>query len=148
MNLSTKLIEHSPEFAPAYGRLGHAYLALGRQSEAIAAFEKAVKFDGRSSNGLGELGYGYASTGRRQDALAILKEIEERYAQKKAKSVDLAIVFVGLGDKDKAFELLEKDFKARDGDLALIRWKPFWAPLRDDPRYDSLIRRMGLKTED
>jgi hypothetical protein len=51
---------------------------------------------------------------------------------------------VGLGDKDKAFEWLEKDFQARNGKLTEIRWQLQFEPLRDDPRFQELLRRMGL----
>ncbi len=144
VQMSLKLIEISPEFGPAYERLGDAYFALGRPAEAVAAFEKAAELDKRASYSLGELGNAYARVGRRPEALALLKELEERYARKEAKGSDLAFVFLGLGDKDKVFEWLEKDFEVRDGDLPLISWLLFWEPIRDDPRYESLIERMGL----
>jgi hypothetical protein len=53
-------------------------------------------------------------------------------------------VYAGLGDKDKAFEWLEKDFQSRNGDLAYIRWEIPYESLRDDPRYKDLLKRMGL----
>lgn len=51
---------------------------------------------------------------------------------------------LGLGDKDKAFEWLEKDFQDRNGKLAEIRWQIQFEPLRDDPRFKDLIKRIGL----
>jgi hypothetical protein len=56
----------------------------------------------------------------------------------------IAAVYVGLGDKDKAFEWLGKDFEARNGKLPEIRWQMQFEPLRDDPRFTDLLKRMNL----
>jgi len=58
---------------------------------------------------------------------------------------DLAAIYAGLGDKDQAFAWLEKDFQARSGLLPRIRWYVPYEPLRNDPRYADLLRRMGFK---
>ena len=139
-----RLIEQSPEFSAVYQRLGYTYFALGRPADAIPLFEKASELSNRESYALGDLGYAYARVGRSAQALGLLKELEERYAGKEAKAVDAALVLVGLGDKNKAFEWLERSLKNKEGELPLLRWKPYWAPLRDDPRYASLLKRMNL----
>jgi len=144
IQMSLKLIEISPEFGLAYERLGYAYFALGRPAEAVAAFEKVAELDKKASFASSELGYAYARVGRRSEALALLKELEARYARKEARGVDIALIFLGLGDKDKVFEWLEKDFQTKDGDLPDISWAYYWEPIRDDPRYGSLLKRMGL----
>ena len=54
-------------------------------------------------------------------------------------------MYAGLGDKDKAFAWLEKDFQQRSGQLPFIRWWPNFESLRSDSRYDDLVRRMGLQ---
>lgn len=139
-----KLIEISPDFGLIYVPLGRAYLALGRHADGISAFERAVELTERGSYELGELGYGYAFVGRRSEALAVLKELEARHARIEAKGMSLANVYIGLADKDKAFEWLEKDFQSRNAELGMITWLPYWEPLRDDARYASLLKRMGL----
>ena len=75
---------------------------------------------------------------------AIAKELEEKYARKKSNGSNVAGAYVGLGEKDKAFEWLEKDFQTRDGYLVTIRWTIPFEPLRDDPRFKDLLIRMGL----
>ncbi len=142
---SLKLIEISPDFAVGYVPLGRAYLALGRPDDAIAALEKAVDLNQRAGYELGELGYAYAKSGRRSEAQQILKELEEKYTRKEAKGMNVAAIYVGFGDKDKAFEWLEKDLRSRNGELGMITWLLTWEPLRADPRYSSLVRRMGLR---
>jgi TolB-like protein/Tfp pilus assembly protein PilF len=141
---SLKIIELDPTFGPAYQYLALSYLKQGRSAEAIATAEKAVDLTNRSGITLGDLGYVYAATGRRADAIARIKELEEKYTRKEAIGQYIASVYVGLGDKDKAFEWLEKDFQARNGKLAEIRWQIQFEPLRDDPRFKDLIRRLGL----
>ena len=141
---SLKIIELDPDFPAAHRTLGLAYLMLGRKAEAIAALEKAAELRGRSSLSLGSLGYAYAETGRRPEALAIIKELEEKFSRNEGTGRDVAAVYSGLGDKDKAFEWLEKTFE-RKGDLGFTRWEIPWESLREDPRYKDLLKRMGLK---
>ena len=141
---SRKIIELDPNFAPAYEYLALSYLKRGRNAEAIAAAEKAVDLNNRAGITLGDLGNVYAVVGKRAEAIDKIRELEEKYSRKEAIGQYIAAVYVGLGDKDKAFEWLEKDFQARNGKLAEIRWQLQFEPLRDDPRFKDLIKRMGL----
>jgi len=141
---SLKLIELDPNFGPAYEYLSQSYLKLGRNAEAIAAAEKAVELSNRSSISVGDLGFVYASTKKPAEAMQLIRELEEKYARKEAIGQYIAPIYVGLGDKDKAFEWLEKDFQSRNGKLVEIRWQLQFEPLRDDPRYKDLIKGMGL----
>jgi serine/threonine protein kinase/tetratricopeptide (TPR) repeat protein len=141
---SLKIIELDPNFAPAYEYLALSYLKLGRNAEAIAAAEKAGDLSKRAGIALGDLGYVYAAVGKRAEAIDKIKELEEKYIRKEAIGQYIAAVYVGLGDKDRAFEWLEKDFQARNGKLAEIRWQIQFEPLRDDPRFKDLIKRIGL----
>jgi eukaryotic-like serine/threonine-protein kinase len=138
-----EIIALDPNFPPAYQYLGLSVLKEGRQAEAIANFEKAVELSNRAGDALLFLGYGYAVTGRRNEALTIVKELEEKYAKKESSALSIAAVYAGLGDKDKAFEWLEKEFQAK-GDLGNIRWDIPYESLRDDPRYKDLLKWMGL----
>jgi tetratricopeptide (TPR) repeat protein len=141
---SLKVIELDPNFAPAYEYLALSYLKRGRNAEAIAAAEKAVDLNNRAGITLGDLGNVYAVVGKRAEAIDKIKELEEKYTRKEAIGQYIAAVYVGLGDKDKAFEWLEKDFQARNGKLGEIRWQIQFEPLRDDPRFKDLIKRIGL----
>jgi serine/threonine protein kinase/Flp pilus assembly protein TadD len=141
---SLKIIELDPNFAPAYEYLALSYLKRGRNAEAIAAAEKAADLNNRAGITLGDLGNVYAVVGKRAEAIDKIKELEEKYTRKEAIGQYIAAVYVGLGDKDKAFEWLEKDFQARNGKLAEIRWQIQFESLRDDPRFKDLLKRMGL----
>ncbi len=141
---SLKLIELDPNFGPAHEYLALSYLRQGRNAEAIAEAEKAVELSNRSGIALGDLGYVYGITGKRTEAAAIIKELEARYAKKEANGLYLAYAYSGLGDKDKVFEWLEKDFEARAGNLPQIRWQMQFDSFHDDPRFKDLVKRMGV----
>jgi serine/threonine protein kinase/Tfp pilus assembly protein PilF len=140
---SLKVIELDPNFPSAYVHLGQAYLKQGRNAEAIANLEKAVELSNRAGETLMYLGHGYAVTGKRTQAIAIVKELEEKFARKEANGRYVAGVYAGLGEKDGAFEWLEKDFQAK-GEVSSITWGIPHESLRDDPRYKDLMKRMGL----
>jgi eukaryotic-like serine/threonine-protein kinase len=141
---SLKIIELDPSFGPAYEYLALSYLKQGKPAEAIAAAEKAAELNNRSGIVLGDLGYVYAATGKRAEAIAVIKELEGKYERKEAIGQFIAAAYMGLGDKDKAFEWLEKDLQVRNGKLAEVRWQIQFEPLRDDPRFKDLLKRMGL----
>ncbi len=140
---SLKMIELDPNFSNAYRTLGLSYLKQGRTTEAIANLENAVKLSNRDGFPLQYLGYGYGIVGKRMEANAIVKELEEKYARKESLGRNVAGVYAGLGEKDKAFEWLEKDFQNK-GDLGDIRWQIAFEPLRGDPRFKDLLKRMNL----
>jgi serine/threonine protein kinase/Flp pilus assembly protein TadD len=141
---SLKIIDLDPNFGPAYQYLALSYLKRGRDAEAVAAAEKAVELTNASGITIGDLGFVYAVVGKRAEAFDKIKQLEEKYHRNEAIGQYIAAVYVGLGDKDKAFEWLDKDFDVRNGKLAEIRWQVQFEPLRDDPRFKDLIKRMGL----
>ena len=73
-----------------------------------------------------------------------LKEVEEKYNRREALGQSVAYTYAALGDKEQAFAWLEKDFEARSGVLPLIAHNQLWENLGDDPRFQDLLRRMGL----
>ena len=90
------------------------------------------------------LGHVYARLGRRSEAEAVIKELEKRYADKVADGRDLAVVYAGLDDKDKAFAWLEKAFADHSVILAFLKLEPLLEPLQSDPRWKDLERRVGI----
>jgi TolB-like protein/Tfp pilus assembly protein PilF len=139
-----RTIELDPKFADAHYVLAFAYLKRGRHEDATAEFQKAVELSGRAGTYLGNLGYCYAVTGKRTEALTTLKELQEKYSNDESSGLFVAGVYAGLGDKDKAFNWLEKDFQQRNGQLPTMVWRPHFENLRSDPRYFDLVRGMGL----
>ena len=140
---SLKVIELNPNHADAYTTLGLSYLKQGRNAEAIASFEKAVELSNKAGRNLADLGYGYGVAGKHAEAIVIVKELEEKYARRETNGRNIAAVYAGLGEKEKAFEWLEKELQTK-GELATIRWRIPYDSLRGDPRYKDLLKRMNL----
>jgi TolB-like protein/Flp pilus assembly protein TadD len=139
-----KIIELDPNYSGAHEDLAISYAAMRRYDDAISVGERAVELSKRAGVTLGSMGYVYAVAGRRTDALTVIKELEDKYARREATGQDLAAVYVGLGDSDKAFAWLEKDFQIRDGKLSETRFFITYFPLHTDPRYTDLLKRMNL----
>jgi TolB-like protein/Flp pilus assembly protein TadD len=139
-----KIIELDPNFPGGHFTIAWSYLKTGRNDEAIASFQKALELSGRTSNGLSELGAAFAASDRPKEAQELIRELEERYRKQQADGHDLATVYGARGDKDKAFEWLEKDLSARTGSLPEFRFARSSEPLRDDSRFKHLLKRMGL----
>ena len=140
---SEKVNELEPSFARNV--LAFAYLKQHDYEKALAQFQRDVDLFNRESQDLASLGYAYAVMGERTESLRILKEIERKYARGEALGQYIAAVYAGLQDTDQAFAWLEKDFEQRSGTLTFITWFFAFEPLRSDPRYADLVRRMGLE---
>ena len=140
------VLELDPDSTVAHELIGAAHLKQGRFGEAVAAMEKAVDLSKRkNSRFLSGLGHAYAVFGRRTEALAVLNEIRQRYDEGEANGQNLAAVYAGLGDKERAFALLERDFAERRILLPEITWRYAFDGVRNDSRYADLVRRMGLQ---
>jgi eukaryotic-like serine/threonine-protein kinase len=124
--------------------LSLVYLKQGRNAEALTEGEKSVELSKRLSAPLAVLGNVYAQTGKRAEAEALLKELQDKYARRQANGYDIARIYVGLGDKDRAFEWLEKDFQSRNATMPNFLDAPPLNSLRDDPRLKDLVQRTGL----
>jgi TolB-like protein/Tfp pilus assembly protein PilF/predicted Ser/Thr protein kinase len=138
-----KTLEMDPNFRLAQDSLGLAYIQKSMYKEAIAEFEKALVLSPSNAGALSGLGYAYAVTGRRVDAQKVLDQLNELSHQEYVLPLVRAQIYAGLGDKDKAFEWLEKGFEERS--LMFTKVDPMFDPLRSDPRFADLLRRMNLQ---
>ncbi len=137
-----KTSEMDPNYPQAYDFLAGAYEQKGMYEEAIAEFHKAINLSGDSSHIKAELGHAYALAGKGQEALKIIDELKG--PSKDAYPYDVATIFVGLGQKDQAFDWLQKAFEERSDWLRYLKVDPRLDPLRSDPRFADLVRRIGL----
>jgi len=144
MERSRRLVELDPNFPLAHQISGSVCLKQRRYAEAIAEFQQNVTND-RSAYSLSYLGHAYAMAGRRDEALAALKELDGKYNKRESLAQYQAAVYAGLGDKDQAFAWLEKGFQDKNGSLDFVVMEVSFDPLRGDPRYADLLRRMGLR---
>jgi len=138
-----KSIELDRSHAAAYVFLGQAYDLKGSYAEAIGAYQKAIDLSQRTTNILGLLGHADAVSGKRGEALKILKELKEVSAHGYVSPYDLAMVYTGLGDKDNAITQLNRAYDERAGWIIALKTEPMFDPLRSDPRFADLQRRMN-----
>lgn len=138
------VIAMDPNHYQAHWFLGHTY-ALNKQFEqAIAASQKAVDVSQRAPGALGMLGLVYALAGQKDEANKILNELLELNKRRYVTPAALANLYIGLDNKDQAFFWLEKAFQERSNYLAYLKVFPILDPLRSDPRFADLVRRVGL----
>ena len=122
--------------------LGLTYEQKGMFEQAIAEFRTAQAIDKDCC--LNYLGHVYAVSGKREQASRTLEKLLELSRQRHIDPCAIAAIYVGLGELDKAFEWLERAYKARSEWLLLLKVEPVYDPLRSDPRYQGLLRRIGL----
>ncbi len=133
--------EMDPSFFRAHVHLGQAYQQKGMYKQAIAAFQNAMAVQGGSREAAVMLAHLYAVSGKRSEAIKILEDLKTR---DKVSPYDLAIIYTGLGEKERALESLEKAYEERTGGLLLLKVEPIFDSLRPDPRFVNLLRRLGL----
>ena len=112
--------------------------------EALSELEKYSALTRRSPLALAYLGNVLARSGERSRALQVLEELKAVSKQKYVYSVGFARVYAGLGDKEQAFAWLEQAYEERSSALYFLKVDPIWDPLRSDPRFNDLLRRIGL----
>ena len=137
-------LEMDANFAISYAVLGEVYLAKGMYREGLSALEKYSALSRRSATSLAFLGYSHARLGERKEALRMIEELKAASQQSLARALFVALVYAGLEDKDQAFIWLEKAYEERFNRLAYLKVEALWDPLRSDPRFADLLRRVGV----
>ena len=131
-----------PNFAIAHYELGQAFEQKNMHNEAIEEFQKAIQLSGDNEIFNANLAYAYAVSGQREEAMKMVKDLEDRQSRHSSTDANIALIYVGLGDRDQAMIWLDKAYQARFNPSMLLR--PAWDPLRSDARFRDLLRRIGL----
>jgi len=139
---SRKTIEMDPNFALAHNQLAQAYLQKHMNDEAVAELQEAAQLSGESPTVMANLGRAYAASGKRSEAIKLLSALKKRSNSIYSHGSEIAVIYASLGDTDQAMNWLEKGFEERFNPGVLLR--PGFDPLRSDPRFQDLLRRIGL----
>ena len=141
-----KTLELDSHFAPAHQTLGWAYLNLGKHQEAIKEFHLAVELSGTDDmDRMLDLGFAYAVTGKQSEARKILIQLKQLHEPGLVPSGSIAILYGALGELDEAFAWLNRAYQERDPELTYLKVPGRrFEPLRHDPRFHEIVRRVGL----
>ena len=134
----------TPDDAFALWILGFALIANHHPEEAVPMLEKGVAASDRSPAIVGLLVHAYARAGRRADALHLLEELKQRKKTGYVPAAAFVKAYLGLGEYDRAFFWLEEAYKEQSNLLQFLKVHPIFDPIRDDPRFVDLVRRVGL----
>jgi len=139
-----KALDLDPNFAPAHLVLGQTYEQKNMLKEAIAELAKGVSLSGGGAVYLASLAHAYGVAGRRSDALKLILKLERLAAGQHVSSYDMALAFVGVGEKDQAFSWLERAASEHAPRLMFLNVDPRFDSVRSDPRFRELVRRLGF----
>jgi len=141
-----KVLEMDPNSLDTLDRIGWVYIFTGRPEKALVPLQKARVVSGKDVPPalLAAMGYAYSASGEKGKAYEMLKELKELSQQRYVSSGDFATIYAGLGDKNQALAYLEKAFEERSSYVTYLKIDQVWDPLRDDPRFHSLLRRLNF----
>ena len=134
-----------PNNADLHLYLGIAFEGTGKLPEAIAEYQKATELSDGAPDSVAYLAHAYAVIGNRAEAEKLLRNLEEKSKSGKASPYHVATVYAGLGQKDKAMELIDKAYSEKSSELAWdVKFDLRTDNLRSDPRFHDLLTRVGL----
>jgi len=132
------------------GWQSHYFLAVGyegsgRPAQAIPEYQRAVELSEADTDTIAGLAHAYSATGKRSEAEKILRELQTQSKTQYVSPYMIAVIYAGLGNKNKAFEFLEKAYKEKSPDLAyFLKADLRIDPLRSDLRFQDLLHRMNF----
>jgi len=147
VRLAEKFLASQPDDPWELSILGWDYEQKRMPEQAVAKFKRVVEVTkGTPFNSfyLAALGHAHALAGNRREAEQVLQALSERGKKSYVSPFDLALIHAGLGEKDKAFELLNEAIAERSTFLVYTKWEPRLDPLRSDPRFKQILKQIGL----
>ena len=140
-----KVVERDPKHPVGHWGLGLALEQKGMYSDAAREIQEAIDVGGGPDpNFMSSLGHVYAAQGKREDARRLIDRLRDESKKGYVSPYHAAVIYAGLGEKDKAFGLLDQAAQERSTMLVYLRKDPRLAILRSDPRFDALLNRIGL----
>jgi len=144
-----KALELDPSFSDASLILARTYVAQAKYPQAIAELQKARTYNARQPIVLGALAHAYARAGQREEALKLVSALKRIEKEERGYVPPFGLIwaYAGLGEKEQAFAWLEKSYQERRDRMVWLNVDPLLEPLRSDPRFKDLVRRVGLPTQ-
>ena len=139
-----KALEMDAAFPLIQQRLGMAYLQKKMYQEAILAFQQAANNSNRAPLAIVSLGHAYAVSGNKVEAQRVLAELKDMSQRRYVSPYSVATIYAGLGEKEQAFQWLEKASDEQNTELVFLKVDPRLDPLRSDPRFQELLRKVGF----
>jgi tetratricopeptide (TPR) repeat protein len=139
-----RALTFEPDLDRAHATLGWALLKQGKTAEGLASLERAVALSPGSTQWLSQLGQAYGLVGKVAEARRILRQLEDEAAHTFVSPYHLVFVYIGLGEHERALDLLERSVREHAGAVYGIKGSFLLAPLRSHPRFKALLERMNL----
>jgi TolB-like protein/Flp pilus assembly protein TadD len=139
-----KVLELDPKFPVPYWGMAMCLEQQKKYPEALAQFEKGIELSGRGANGIASLAHTYGLAGQDSEAKKILVELKERSRSKYVSSYQFAVIYLGLGQNERAIAALEDAYRERSTLLGYLKMDPRFDPLRSDARFQDLLSRIHL----
>jgi len=138
-----KSLSLQPDYFIAHLYLGMIYAQSGRVSEAVAEAQKAVQLSG-SPLAEAVLGYSYATAGQKSEALKIAADLQGRFDKRFVCPFEIGTIYIRLGEKEESFRWLDRAYEERSICISGMKFDPRLDPIRSDPRYDTLVRKLNF----
>ena len=139
-----RALDLDDNFMRTHLRLSLAYTRQGLYQDALNESKKARTIAGDTPQITAQIAYVLAVSGQQTEARAALAELKMRASQQYVPPYDFALIYTGLGDKDRAFEWFEKSYSDHSTEMIYFKVEPMLSSLRSDPRYQNMLIRMKL----
>ena len=148
IDASRRVLLLDPKDWSEHYHLGIGYEGTGKLQEAISEYQKAVEMSGGDSRSVVELAHAFSAAGRKAESEKILRNLERKLGGTAGSPYTMARIYAGLGERDKAFEFLERAYSEKSFEMSELLNSDFLLDsLRSDPRFQSLLHRMSLRPE-
>jgi DNA-binding winged helix-turn-helix (wHTH) protein/TolB-like protein/Flp pilus assembly protein TadD len=142
LELCRKAVEIEPSSPVCHDVVGFVNLKIGKRADGVSELQKSVQMASTEFYPYGELGYAYAELGRRKEALEIVDKLMARKGPATMRCFAIAMIYAGLRENDLAFKWLNDSYNNHEVMMMMVRFDPYLEPLRSDPRFAQLLRRM------
>jgi TolB-like protein/Tfp pilus assembly protein PilF/DNA-binding winged helix-turn-helix (wHTH) protein len=139
-----KTVEFDPSFAAAHLLLGQAYVLKGMHEQAISELQNATSLSGGSPQYMAQLGVAYAAAGRNVEALIVIDHLQKEATRSYVSPYGLAQIYAALGNRQQALEWLQIAYDEHAVWISYLNVDPILDPLRSEPGFHDLVRRMGF----